>query len=446
MTERMHYFTGRHLAARDFSDEQLYHRTHRYLHNRMLHGWGVVCGFNVTEHKQPDCRTKFVQVSPGMALDCCGHEIVVDCAICCGDEQPEIPWKDYRESHPWLLLCLCYQERGTENVPVLHSEGDCSNEKDRTKHGRYREGWELCWRWISKSDLHKYNWNPLYSCQTEPTLAEPPAPPLTEQEQTKGGRSRAPATLQQAGERALARVTTVEPGKGPSAHQHPEIPPEIECPHDDCGDPCSDEFVSCVHPGCPPQHCVPLALICVQKDQPVTNDQIFTKGRPQLPYVPQRLTRVARINWPHGGLVAPCWFEEHESLRVTFDRKLHKSPKRQYDYEHPLGWGVNEATFVVQFGEQYEDLDFVLYEEPPRLLDDQLTAEYKFDPRQTKRGRYSHLEGHTIWVTLKCDFLYDCHSVRVDGNNDGIAGGVFESWFTVVSDEDYERCRREERL
>src|SRR3977135_271651 len=182
MRERMHYFTGRHLAAGDFSDEQLYHRTHRYLHNRMLHGWGVVCGFEVQEHKQPDCRTKFVQVGPGMAMDCCGHEIVVDCAVCCGDEQPEIPWHCRCPSPPCLLLCLCYEERGIEPVTVLHSEGDCGTAQNGTKWGRYEEGWKLCWRWIAKSDLHKYNWNPLYGCQDEYTEPEPSGAAATTQQ------------------------------------------------------------------------------------------------------------------------------------------------------------------------------------------------------------------------------------------------------------------------
>src|SRR6266550_8338729 len=110
MKERMNYFTGRHLAARDFQDEQLHHRSHRFLHNRMLHGWGVVCGLEVKKHKQPGCENRYVTVSPGMAIDCCGREILVDCAACCGHEEPEIPWKEYSPSRPWLVLCLAYYD------------------------------------------------------------------------------------------------------------------------------------------------------------------------------------------------------------------------------------------------------------------------------------------------------------------------------------------------
>jgi hypothetical protein len=450
MFERMNYFTGRHLAARDFSDEQLYHRGHRYLHNRMLHGWGVVCGFEVKQHPQADCRTKYVQVGPGMAIDCCGREIVVDHPSRCLDDQLEIPWDEYQPSHPLLMLCLCYHEEPREPVPVLHSEGDCATAEKETRYGRIHEGWRLCWRWISPADLKKYRWNPLYGCQEWKYEEEPErqfdVQPATQQE------SPAQATSGQASESALAQMphetdheTEPESGADDRKHEHPEVHFDVNCPHDDCADPYDPDFISCVAPRCPPAHCVPLALICVRSRQPITDDLINMKGRPRLPYGPQSLTHVARINWPHGGVVSPRWLESNSTLRVTFDRKVKPAPPPQYELDYPAESGINQATFVLQFGEQYEDLDFVLYEEPPRLLDDQLTAAYKIAPRSGRHGRYNHLEGHTIWVTLKCDFIYDCHDVRVDGNNNGTAGGVFESWFTVINDDEYERYQGEER-
>jgi hypothetical protein len=50
-----------------------------------------------------------------------------------------------------------------------------------------------------------------------------------------------------------------------------------------------------------------------------------------------------------------------------------------------------------------------------------------------------------VYITLKCDFLLDCHGVAVDGNHlggvlpsgDGVPGGTFESWFRVVPDHEY---------
>ena len=163
------------------------------------------------------------------------------------------------------------------------------------------------------------------------------------------------------------------------------------------------------------------------------------RGRPQLPYGSQRLTHIVDISWPHGGVVTPRWLESHSSLVVTFDRKLQATPPKYY----PGPWGINQSTFVVQFGEQYEDLDFVPFEVPPSSIEDGLKAEYRIAPRKGKYEGFDYLEGHTLWISLKGDFLYDCHGIRVDGNNNGVAGGTFESWVTVIDNEEYERLEKE---
>jgi len=72
---RNHYFTGKLLTERDFSDEQRYARDKIRLHYRRLHGWGVVCGLKVKPH--PFCPELRLIVEPGLAIDRCGYEIVV---------------------------------------------------------------------------------------------------------------------------------------------------------------------------------------------------------------------------------------------------------------------------------------------------------------------------------------------------------------------------------
>ena len=74
---RNHYFTGKLLLERDFSDEQRYYIEKLRHHHQRLHGWGVVCGLKVTPHPQAACRDRFICIEPGTAIDCCGHEIVV---------------------------------------------------------------------------------------------------------------------------------------------------------------------------------------------------------------------------------------------------------------------------------------------------------------------------------------------------------------------------------
>jgi len=74
---RNHYFTGKLMQVGDFNTEQRYGVDKLRLHHRLLHGWGVVCGLKVKEHPQPACQARFVLVEPGVAIDCCGDEIVL---------------------------------------------------------------------------------------------------------------------------------------------------------------------------------------------------------------------------------------------------------------------------------------------------------------------------------------------------------------------------------
>jgi hypothetical protein len=73
--KRPRFFSGQSLTAEDFQAEQDYHIAKRRLHNRVLHGSGVVAGLAVSvEHgSQPA-----VLVAPGFALDANGNEILVE--------------------------------------------------------------------------------------------------------------------------------------------------------------------------------------------------------------------------------------------------------------------------------------------------------------------------------------------------------------------------------
>lgn len=53
--ERLNYFYGQMLGAADFRSEQAYFREKLKLHNRCLHGYGVVCGLEVTAVADESC-------------------------------------------------------------------------------------------------------------------------------------------------------------------------------------------------------------------------------------------------------------------------------------------------------------------------------------------------------------------------------------------------------
>ena len=68
--QRPHFFHGMLLTEQDFQAEQDYHINKLRMHNRCLHGGRVACGLDVK------LRRNLVYIDPGLALDCCGREIV----------------------------------------------------------------------------------------------------------------------------------------------------------------------------------------------------------------------------------------------------------------------------------------------------------------------------------------------------------------------------------
>jgi hypothetical protein len=69
--ERPRFFSGKLLTAEDLQGEQDYHRNKARLHNRFLHGWGVVDGLSAS------INSGEIVVSPGFALDCEGNELIL---------------------------------------------------------------------------------------------------------------------------------------------------------------------------------------------------------------------------------------------------------------------------------------------------------------------------------------------------------------------------------
>lgn len=128
---RNSYFTGKLLLERDFNDEQRYFREKIRHHNLRLHGTGVVCGLEVTQHPNADCRSRFVRLSPGTAIDCCGNEILVadpeDVELA---SLPGLAGIDPQDDKPHeVQLCLRYHECGSEPVPVLYDECGCDDDR-----------------------------------------------------------------------------------------------------------------------------------------------------------------------------------------------------------------------------------------------------------------------------------------------------------------------------
>jgi hypothetical protein len=128
--QRNHYFTGKLLVERDFTDEQRYYIDKLRHHHQRLHGWGVVCGMKVKQHPNTNCRPQFVVIEPGTAIDCCGRELLI--------EQEELVdlWQfaevqKLKDEQPptdhELQIRVCYRECPTEDIPVLYDECGCDD-------------------------------------------------------------------------------------------------------------------------------------------------------------------------------------------------------------------------------------------------------------------------------------------------------------------------------
>jgi DNA-binding beta-propeller fold protein YncE len=152
--ERLNYFTGQFLAARDFRAEQLYHIDKHRQHNRYLHGYGTVCGLRVVQHSNEACRDRYVIVEPGLALDGCGREIFVPETQYVDVGAKLAPQKaDPTQTGKHLLISLCYQECETEFVPALYAECGCTD--TGCEANRIYEGFEIEAKLVDDDKLPK---------------------------------------------------------------------------------------------------------------------------------------------------------------------------------------------------------------------------------------------------------------------------------------------------
>lgn len=145
--KRNHYFTGKLLVERDFTDEQRYYIDKLRHHHQRLHGKGVVCGLKVTQHGTEECQDRYLCIQPGTAIDCCGREIVVLEPECIDITRFQSVKALFEEEPPEnggkhiLQVCIRYKECPTEEVPVLYDE--CGCDENQCAPNRILESWEL---------------------------------------------------------------------------------------------------------------------------------------------------------------------------------------------------------------------------------------------------------------------------------------------------------------
>ncbi|HEX9668957.1 MAG TPA: hypothetical protein VGC93_05675 [Thermoanaerobaculia bacterium] len=152
--ERPRYFPRQLITPAEMNLGQDYFRNRLRLHNRMLHGWGVVCGALVC----PDGEPWRVKVKPGYVLGPCGDEIAIDCEHVvdlrtCGlagasgepPEQSADPWCSEvyvkRELDRSLWVAVKYEERMAR--PVRAQPTGCGCDDDSCEYSRWCDGYVI---------------------------------------------------------------------------------------------------------------------------------------------------------------------------------------------------------------------------------------------------------------------------------------------------------------
>lgn len=157
---RNHYFYGKLLDVFHFELEQNYTNQKRWLMNRLVLGYGVICGLKVTPANDGTCR---IRVQPGVAIDKWGREIIlpepsraIDPTMltdACGQPVGPAPAYTYAaEPAPTPMptptpppercvhVCLAYHECPAELSPVM--AGECGGEQ-QCEPGVIREQYRL---------------------------------------------------------------------------------------------------------------------------------------------------------------------------------------------------------------------------------------------------------------------------------------------------------------
>jgi uncharacterized repeat protein (TIGR01451 family) len=136
--QRNNYYYGKLLDEHHFRKEQDYFNRKRWLLNRLGLGAGVLCGLQVTASKDG----KQLCISPGVAVDALGREIIVPEAWCfdpwqitdeCGHVKETL---SRTEPHEEITICLAYNECYADYAPVLVT--DC-NMQEQCAPGMIRE-------------------------------------------------------------------------------------------------------------------------------------------------------------------------------------------------------------------------------------------------------------------------------------------------------------------
>ncbi len=150
--ERVNYFPRQIMTVEDMFTEAEYFREKLRRHNRYLHGWGVVCGMDVTA-AATDAAPATVLIGSGYALGPFGDEIYVadpgvtlDLSRCGPDATTDPCEPDLLHSRPGVGATVYVAIRYAQclSKPVRSMPAGCACEEEDCEYSRIRDSFEIC--------------------------------------------------------------------------------------------------------------------------------------------------------------------------------------------------------------------------------------------------------------------------------------------------------------
>ena len=148
---RLRYFHGQVLGSLELRTEQGYFVERNRLHDRLLHGWGIVCGLDVRVVPKQACdpadqdpTTSEVIIMPGAAVDCAGNEIVVahPRPVYLDSLFDDADLASLRATPATVYLSLCYHEVLTD--PMRPITGCGCDPAPTCEYAYVQETYRIC--------------------------------------------------------------------------------------------------------------------------------------------------------------------------------------------------------------------------------------------------------------------------------------------------------------
>ncbi|HLT18618.1 MAG TPA: hypothetical protein VKZ96_04095, partial [Thermomicrobiales bacterium] len=148
--KRMRYVKGMVLGPAEFGQDQAHFEWKHRISNELLHGYGTVCGLQVTSRATEDGGDREIVIGAGYAISPRGNWIWVDPEQCALLGEWVAAHREEREDfvvpgNNSVYVALCYDECPTDLTHIAARA--CASEDETRAHSRITEMFRAEFRW-----------------------------------------------------------------------------------------------------------------------------------------------------------------------------------------------------------------------------------------------------------------------------------------------------------